>query len=218
MDEQRRNIDSTKDRLLDTAERLFAEKGYHAVGVREITTAAQTHLAAVNYHFGGKKALYLEVFRTRWHKRVSLIRCHFEAMENDPGLTLEKVVGTLFKTFLEDVPAGDERRRLGRLFAQEITQPSESFDFIIDTYIRPIVEAVGRLLGRAMDREVGSERLMLYALSIFAQETYFNSTRSMISRLSDREGDPDFIKQLINHVTDFTIWGLVGKRPCSDDD
>jgi AcrR family transcriptional regulator len=218
MNKPRQNPDSTRDRLLDTAEKLFAEKGFNAVGVREITTAARTNLAAVNYHFGGKKALYLEVFRSRWHKRASIIQHPLEELENDPGLTLEKVVRTLYKMFLEKPPAGDEHRRHGQLIAREISQPSDAFDFIIEAYIRPVVDMVGRLLGRAMGREVDSRRLLLYALSIFAQGTYFNFTRLMVDRLSGRENDPDFIEQLIDHVTDFAIWGLVGKRSCSDDD
>lgn len=43
---------NTHERLLDHAERLFAEKGFAVVNVREITTAANCNLAAINYHFG----------------------------------------------------------------------------------------------------------------------------------------------------------------------
>jgi len=58
--------DPTKERILNEAEALFAQKGYHAVSVREITTAAECNLAAINYHFGNKQNLYMEVFRSRW--------------------------------------------------------------------------------------------------------------------------------------------------------
>lgn len=64
----------TRDRLLDEAEDLFAQRGFHAVSVREITKAAQSNLAAVNYHFGNKQNLYLEVFRSRWLPRASQIQ------------------------------------------------------------------------------------------------------------------------------------------------
>jgi len=52
----------TRERLLDTAERLFAERGFAATSVRDITAAAECNLAAVNYHFGGKSNLYREAF------------------------------------------------------------------------------------------------------------------------------------------------------------
>ncbi len=55
----------TKDRILFVAEKLFAQKGYSRVSIREITREARCNLAAVNYHFGGKRKLYLEVFNNR---------------------------------------------------------------------------------------------------------------------------------------------------------
>ena len=48
----------TKQRILDTAFRLFARDGYGGVTVRELTKAAGVNQAAVNYHFGSKEALF----------------------------------------------------------------------------------------------------------------------------------------------------------------
>ncbi len=56
---------TTCDRILDAAERLFADEGFHATSLRQITQAADANLAAVNYHFGSKQALILAVFRRR---------------------------------------------------------------------------------------------------------------------------------------------------------
>ena len=47
----------TRERLLDVAEELFAEKGIAATSLRTLTTAAETNLAAVHYHFGSKNGL-----------------------------------------------------------------------------------------------------------------------------------------------------------------
>ena len=55
----------TRTKLLDTAERLFAEKGIHATSLRNIITEAGANLAAVHYHFGSKDALVREVFARR---------------------------------------------------------------------------------------------------------------------------------------------------------
>ena len=52
-----------RERLLEEAEALFAEKGYTAVSIREIIAAADCNVASINYYFGNKKNLYLEVFR-----------------------------------------------------------------------------------------------------------------------------------------------------------
>jgi AcrR family transcriptional regulator len=55
----------TRERLLEVAERRFAEHGFTDTSVRDITAGAGCNLASVNYHFGGKEQLYLEIFRRR---------------------------------------------------------------------------------------------------------------------------------------------------------
>lgn len=55
----------TADRLLDAAERLFAEKGVAAASLREITGEADTNVAAVSYHFGSKDGLVRAVWARR---------------------------------------------------------------------------------------------------------------------------------------------------------
>ena len=55
----------TKNRILDAAERLFADKGFDATSLRMITAAAEVNLAAVNYHFQSKEALLQAVYARR---------------------------------------------------------------------------------------------------------------------------------------------------------
>jgi len=55
----------TKDRILDVAERLFAEHGFANTSLRSITAEAGANLAAVNYHFQSKDALIQAVFARR---------------------------------------------------------------------------------------------------------------------------------------------------------
>lgn len=51
-------MNDTPERLIRAARRIFAEKGYDAASVREITAAASANLGAITYHFGSKQALY----------------------------------------------------------------------------------------------------------------------------------------------------------------
>ncbi|HIE32734.1 MAG TPA: TetR family transcriptional regulator, partial [Thermodesulfobacteriaceae bacterium] len=48
-----------RERLLEIAEEIFAKRGFAEAGIREITSQAGCNVAAVNYHFGDKKKLYL---------------------------------------------------------------------------------------------------------------------------------------------------------------
>ena len=56
---------ATRERILDAAERLFAERGYDGASLRAITGQARVNLAAVNYHFRSKRALMRAVFARR---------------------------------------------------------------------------------------------------------------------------------------------------------
>jgi AcrR family transcriptional regulator len=57
--------ETTRGRLLDVAERMFAELGIAATSLRAITSEAGANLAAVNYHFGSKAGLIEEVYARR---------------------------------------------------------------------------------------------------------------------------------------------------------
>src|SRR4051794_17388510 len=54
---------TTKQRLLEAAEELFAATGYDGVSVEEITRRANANRAAVSFHFGGKERLYIEAVK-----------------------------------------------------------------------------------------------------------------------------------------------------------
>src|SRR5437660_7648714 len=56
---------TTKDRILDAAERLLAQHGFEATSLRDITAEADVNLAAVNYHFQSKDALIDAVIARR---------------------------------------------------------------------------------------------------------------------------------------------------------
>jgi AcrR family transcriptional regulator len=54
-----------KERILDAAEQLFAQRGFYGVPLRDITQAAGVDVALVGYHFGGKRELFAAVFERR---------------------------------------------------------------------------------------------------------------------------------------------------------
>ena len=80
---------TTKNKILDAAEQLFADKGFNGTSLREITGAAGVNLAAVNYHFGSKKEL-IKAVMSRYMDELSpalesalLLLCQ---AENKPSL------------------------------------------------------------------------------------------------------------------------------------
>lgn len=116
----------TVERILDAAEQLFAEKGFAETSLRLITSKAGVNLAAVNYHFGSKKALIQAVFVRFLNPFVSSLEQELDRHQQQGGdmqLTLEQLLEMLVKQALTVKPrSGNDlaifMRLLGLAFSQ----------------------------------------------------------------------------------------------------
>lgn len=70
----RRKAPETKTRILDAAETLFAQRGFHGVSLRDITQMAGVQLALSHYHFGSKEDLFRAVVDRRAVENVRGLR------------------------------------------------------------------------------------------------------------------------------------------------
>jgi AcrR family transcriptional regulator len=140
---------ATRQALLDTAERLFAEHGYGATSLRRITAAADANLAAVHYHFGSKQDLFVALFRRRVQpvnrQRVARLEQLIAVTAPQPP-PLEDVLDVLVRPILalRDEPGGEHFVRLvGRLFAEpgdHLTAVREEFDEVRSKFL-PVLAA-----------------------------------------------------------------------------
>ncbi|RLC31415.1 MAG: hypothetical protein DRH37_03100 [Deltaproteobacteria bacterium] len=201
--------DMTKDRILNTAEMLFAQKGFHGVTVREITKAADCNLAAVNYHFGNKWNLYLAVFRHRWLPRAQRVRESVlkNIEKHDPPARTD-IVRALSQAFLEGPLADEERVRHALLIIRELARPTEAFDLVAEQALRPLFRLIADYLRPLMPAEQGETRLNLTIFSIFALITYFNLARAAVTHMTGQEYDQDFKTLIVDHITGFSLHGL----------
>ena len=62
----------TRQRLLEIAGQIFAQRGYARTTSKEICKRAGANIAAVNYHFGGKEGLYAAVLEEAHARLVSI--------------------------------------------------------------------------------------------------------------------------------------------------
>jgi len=79
-----RKSDDLRHQLLDTAETLFSIKGYYGVSVRDITNELGVRLASINYHFGSKENLFIEVIHRRIEPLSKARLTLLEAINIDP--------------------------------------------------------------------------------------------------------------------------------------
>ncbi|MDH3744532.1 MAG: TetR family transcriptional regulator, partial [Acidobacteriota bacterium] len=110
-----------RDRLLDAAERLFAEHGAHRASLRAITQEADANLAAVNYHFGSKEGLLREVLSRRLRplnrERLNALK-RAAATAHPEAARVEDVV----RAFVAPVLSMVQRERGGHCFARLVTR------------------------------------------------------------------------------------------------
>ena len=208
---QRDKNDITKERLLNVAEALFAQKGYDAVSIREITTVAHCNLAAVNYHFSSKQNLYLEVFRSRWVPRARRLQEYFRkslAAQDSPSPTA--VAKSLAEAFLMGPLSDEERQRHHQLMARELGHPTEAFELVAEQVIRPFFKGLAGSLRSFMPEGLSEERLMLNILSMFATVLYFSFAHVAVTRITGHEYDAAFKTRLVEHITEFSVKGLGG--------
>jgi len=94
----------TRTRILDAAECLFSVHGFHGTSLREITKDAGVNLAAVNYHFGSKDALFEEVFLRRFRPVDRLRREGLERVrENAKSAGERPSVREVLQAFIDPV-------------------------------------------------------------------------------------------------------------------
>ena len=146
-------MNHTKERILDTAEHLFAAHGYAATSLRSIIAEAGVNLAAVHYHFHSKEALLEAVILRRSvpanHERLVLLD-QFEKEAGGNPVPLEKVIEAFVApTFrmARDPQSGGMvfMRLLGRLHAEGDLLPG-----ILTSKFGDVLERFGRALRRAL--------------------------------------------------------------------
>jgi len=115
----------TKERILDTAERLFADHGFPATSLRDITQEAGVNLAAVNYHFGGKEGLLIEVLERKIapvnRARLAQLETLETAAGSDPVPTEHLVrafVTPLCESWCKQVSVPKFMKLVGRIHAE----------------------------------------------------------------------------------------------------
>ena len=141
---------TTKDRILDAAERLFARDGIEATSLRAITTEAGVNLAAVNYHFQSKDALVTAVFMRRVAPVNDQRLAMLEACEREAGdgpLPLERVLDAFVRPVVEIF--GSRARDFAPLMGRLYTEPSEYLEKIYKSKIEPVAERFLRAYQRA---------------------------------------------------------------------
>jgi AcrR family transcriptional regulator len=203
----RSGADPTRQRLLEAAEAIFAEAGFEAASVRDICKRAGANVAAVNYHFGDKKRLYIEA--VKYAHRL----CHdgVPFPEWEPGTPPEKRLREFIRVMVQRMFQDPHPASL-QLLMREMAQPTEACAEWVREYIRPIAD---RLLGILVDLlpEHTPEQRFLFGFSIVGQCLHYKQNRPVVRLLMGEERFARLdAEALARHISDFSLAGIAAGR------
>lgn len=121
--------DKTRGQIVKAAEKLFAEKGFRAMTLRDVTKAAHVNLAAVNYHFGSKTNLMRAVIQRRIEpinaERLQRLDALISAHTPYP-IPLEPIFEALFEPLFEHATTekGNDLTFM-QMIGRAVTEPAD---------------------------------------------------------------------------------------------
>ena len=198
-----RSLGSTPERLVATAERLFAERGVEAVSLRDITTAAAANTAAIHYHFGSKEELIRAILEHRAAEIGKRRDVYLTVIEQSRKPSLRQVVAALVLPMAELTAEDEHGGRYYVDFLAALLERPENvalIDAIFGEQTNRYLTAIERVLPD-LPTEV---RLLRFAFAKdFINRVLAHPDRGM--RLWVEQHAASTAPRLTDHVIDFLV-------------
>jgi AcrR family transcriptional regulator len=220
----------TKEKLLDAAESLFASKSFEDVSIRELASAADVNVAAVNYHFQGKENLFHQVILRRFVIQRDSVLVALDkvlgAAEGKPGLA--PVIRALVEEFLKGTLSESGGGSFMMLLAREMHSPqSHSSNAFFKEMIIPIFQAYSSALMSSRP-SLDQEQINWIMASIIGQIHHFiarwhkkatfdpeSEEIQIMVRVFPALGQPvdQYIRLVTDHITAFSTAAIDSLYP-----
>jgi AcrR family transcriptional regulator len=196
----------SRDRLLQAAIEIFAEKGFQSATVREICSRAEANVAAVNYYFRNKEKLYAEALAFAFHQaeqRYPMIEAGDR--ELSPELRLTHFIRVFLDRILDDSSLGHH----SKLFAREIADPTRALDEIVQVIIAPMFALVADIVTQLTNSKLDQHTVRRCILSILGQCLMFKHSRAVIDRLCpELIANPEETARCAAHIAQFSLLAI----------
>lgn len=208
---------STQTTILDAAEAMFAEAGFAATSLRELTARAGANLAAVSYHFGSKEGLAVAVLRRRMDPINAERRARLDALANRP--TVEAIVRAFVEPLLRPGVVHDAApvrpgsgfcRLVGRLMVE---QPPFLRDFLAEQFR----ELGWRFCGALQQALPGCDEATLWWRLHFLVGAIAHTLQNAatLRHLSDGLCRDDDVDAVVEQLVQFAANGMQSKAPAA---
>lgn len=198
-----------RNRLLDAAERLFCQKGFDGTHIRDLTAAAKCNVAAVNYHFGGKDNLYLEVFRRRMliMRDLRIASIDNVMSQNGREIGLENLLRAFVTSFIEPHLKETGASRFSKLMAREMFDPHLPRSVLLEDMIIPVVSALQRALIKLCP-DLDQKKAVLCIHSLIGQLINTIRAREVLDKVDNDKLPTADLTGTVEHIIEFSAAGI----------
>jgi len=194
--------DPTREKLLEVAGPIFADRGYQATTIREICAGARANVAAINYHFGDKLGLYTEVLQQSV-RAAQLIAVKNTLDQNTPP---EEILRALIRARLRSINGKDLPDWHSRLLAHELAQPTPALRQLIDKVARPICKRLLELIGGMIGFPPNDDNTRLCAISVVGQVFAYVLPGPLLTEIwPELRMTPEQVERIADHIADFSL-------------
>ncbi|RQU27052.1 TetR/AcrR family transcriptional regulator [Burkholderia cenocepacia] len=195
---------SKRERVLDVAERLFAEGGFDGVSMRDIASAAEVGLPLIVYHFETKMGLYRALFERRktvLDTRLALLREPVAAGE-DP---LEHIVRAFVLPVMQSQNTASGLA-YAKLVAREASDPREAERGIVAEHFDPFAVEFIKAIRKTLPAHSANYAHWAYLFAVGA--LVMSVFDSRIERISGGKIKAGALKRKAEHLVTFISAGI----------
>jgi AcrR family transcriptional regulator len=218
-----RKRDRAKARLLEAALEIFGNQGLEAATVRQIAQAAGQNIAAIEYYFGGKEALYRAVLE----RIVAEIRkgldevlagvAAFQAQAEHPADEALRLLKLFLRTVYVRFLSRDDMLPVARLIVREQLKATAGFEVLYEGSFRRIHEALCFLVGTLWSTSPRDTQTILRTHTLMGQIYFFAMSRQALLRRTGwstlEGGHAGRVADLVAENLDILVAGLASRAP-----
>jgi len=178
----------TRSRLIESGLHLFGKNGFEGTSTRDLAARADTNVASIAYHFGGKAGLRAACARALADQIAEVLDA--QGISQPPGtpqealVEIERIVGAFVQLLVGTPQAGD----MVAFMLRELTDPGEIAAMIYTEFLEPRHIALCTLWAKATGRAANDEQVKLAVFSMIGQVLYFRIARPFVGQRMGWDG------------------------------
>ena len=214
--------DESRARMIAASARMFAERSFDGVSVREIANAADVNVSAVSYHFGGKRGLYIAALEQLLEEMRPvggpvIERIEAAMADGTPSVpALRDVACFVVRHILTKMLSGDLEPWVTQTVLREFQNPTTDYRPMLDERVLPLHKAMGKLTAASLGTKLDAPATVLAAHGVMGQIMVFAAARRVVQEeLGWREIETAELETIIEAATRGVL-GALGLKSDSE--